>query len=221
MTEQSIRIAVEPLERRLLDGVPMEDASGHVRRAVDVGILPVFEDERPLQGLAGFIDWRSSGVLSRLIRSGLCQGKAYEAVLWPSPARLPARRWVLVGLGSLADFDADRAMEAAERMVRTACRLCPQDVMLAMPARLPERRSLEAVFAATVASLGLAESPQSQPPPEDESSTDEGEAHPESEVAPLRLVPRKTWTWWVIAEARHVARLRRLLQGPPRPATPQ
>ena len=50
--------------------------------------LFVSEDERPLTGLAGLVDWRLSGRLSRMIRAGLVIGAAGEALLTPPGMRL-------------------------------------------------------------------------------------------------------------------------------------
>src|SRR5436190_1879228 len=74
-------IVIAPLTRALLDGV--DDGSAGARRRVDLAVLPFFEDERPLQGLAGLVDWRIGGGLSALLRAGFCTGATGEAVLLP------------------------------------------------------------------------------------------------------------------------------------------
>src|SRR6266446_3210351 len=48
--------------------------------------------ERPLTGLAGLVDWRLSGRLSRLIRAGLVIGAAGEALLTPPGMRLAFKK---------------------------------------------------------------------------------------------------------------------------------
>ena len=55
---------------RLLGGVVLDPEVPTSRHRLDVGVLPFFEDERPLQGLAGFVDWRTSGFLSGLLGIG-------------------------------------------------------------------------------------------------------------------------------------------------------
>ena len=62
--------------------------------------LFVGEDERPLTGLAGLADWRLSGGLSRLLRRGLLQGSAGEALLTPG-TRLGFKKVFLFGLGPI------------------------------------------------------------------------------------------------------------------------
>ncbi len=68
--------------------------------ALRVDALAVFVGpERPLQGLAGFADWRLCGALSRTIRAGQFEGGYGEALLIPSAGRLPVDRIFCFGLG--------------------------------------------------------------------------------------------------------------------------
>lgn len=192
----SLPLVVVGLDRELLGGVPVDPDVPAERRPLDLGVLPYFEDERPLQGLAGLVDWRSGGRLSSLLREGFCSGRTGEAVLLLGGRTLPATRWVLIGLGASPGFADERAHAAAGRIVSIATRLLPRDVLLAMPGRAGERAAVEAVF------RGLTDGLRSVGP--------RGVAHdPEPRGA----------TWWVVAENRHVARLRRLLEGPPRAAS--
>ena len=75
--------------------------------------LFVGEDERPLTGLAGLADWRLSGGLSRLLRKGLVQGSAGEALLTPG-AKLGFRKLFLFGLGPIGNGNARSAQQAAQ-----------------------------------------------------------------------------------------------------------
>ncbi len=61
--------------------------------ALDADALAVFVGpERPLQGLAGYADWRLCGALSRAICHGQFQPETGEALLLPSGGRIfPAR----------------------------------------------------------------------------------------------------------------------------------
>lgn len=158
------------------------------RRRLDLGVLPVFEDERPLSGLAGFLDWRAGGRLSSLVRTGWYAPREGSAMLLPARRTQPVARMVLFGLGRAAAFDEQAARRLAAQMVGVARRLRPRDVLLSMPGNGAERAAVEAVFAACVEALR--------------------EDDPEVEPCPV----------WVVADPRHVARLRRLLEGPPRAA---
>jgi hypothetical protein len=190
----AVELRVEPLHRGLLDGVEDPDEEGR-RLVVDVGIIPWFSDERPLHGLAGYIDWRSSGMLSSLIRRGFCRGSADEAILLPAPKGLPIARLVLVGFGDARSFSESDARDAASRAVRIGNRLRPRDVMFAMPGWLQERDLYESVFTGLTRALRRGHGLGGDTP---------APAHPQR--------------WWVVSDPRHVARLRRLLEGPPRAA---
>lgn len=283
-------IVVAPLARALLEGV--DDGSGGPRRRVDLGVLPIFEDERPLQGLAGLVDWRTGGRLSALLRSGFCTGAASEAVLVPGCRTLPVERLVLLGLGPSRAFDRAAAERAGERLVALVEGLRPDDVLVAMPGRASERAVVEAVFDGLTRALALraprdldAEAqraaravgdesrgpilgdpggPRSPRGSEPGAPTKEGprtphlalqgrgdepaqgpagprpvliEAESTTNVTPTSSAvvslegavrdpaPREppepnVCRWWVVADPRHEARLRRLLEGPPRAAEP-
>lgn len=165
------------------------------RRSLDVGIVPVFSDERPLTGLAGFFDWRVSGGLSALLRTRWWSGAAGQSMLMPARRNLPVRRIVLFGLGDSARFDDTQARLAATAMVVLAQRLTPRDVMFAMPGKGQERAIVETVFEAALGAMGQRVRHEGPPASAD--------------------LPQDPCAWWVIADPRHVARLRRVLAGPP------
>jgi hypothetical protein len=78
--------------------------------ALDVEALVLLVGpERPLQGLAGLVDWRLCGALTRALLGGLYAGAPGEALLVPTGGRLPAARVVALGLPAPlrpADFAA-------------------------------------------------------------------------------------------------------------------
>jgi hypothetical protein len=85
--------------------------------ALDVDSLAVFVGpERPLQNLAGWVDWRLCGALSVALRDRLYGGGEREALLQPSAGRLGAARIFFFGLPPLP-WDRD----AFTAFARTTC----------------------------------------------------------------------------------------------------
>lgn len=122
----------------------LERDAGAVPEAL---VLPFFEDERPLRGAAGLVDWRLCGRLSRLIGAGgRVSGAANEVTLYPG-GRVVFPRLLLVGLGRSDAFDENTARRAADDIATAVTKLGVQRVALSLPGRsigrLSARRALE------------------------------------------------------------------------------
>jgi hypothetical protein len=78
-----------------LFGGPVQRAPG------DAVLLLLPEEERPLRGDAGIVDWRLAGHISKLVASGFCSGDFGEATLIPADARFAAGRVLVFGVGPL------------------------------------------------------------------------------------------------------------------------
>jgi hypothetical protein len=235
-------VRVEPLVRALLDGVQEpRDATGRAtgepagvdRTRVDLGVVPVFSDERPLLGLAGLIDWRGSGCLSSIVRSGFCssefgeQIQRGEQVLLPCDRRLPVDRLVLVGLGPREHYDEARARAVAEQSVRVALGLGSPTVLIALPSHGKDRTLTEVAFQSLISTIHEQEREQEQERQQEQArerpDSSEGEAN-EGDPGLIEPAPdshdlvdiKPGVRWWVAADEAVVARLRRVLSGPPR-----
>lgn len=98
------------------EGAEVPDAPPFIafRGALDVDLLevgeglllPIFEDERPLRGFAGLVDWRLHGQLSRLLKAGSLTGTLGERCLVPTQGYLRAERALIMGAGPRAKVDA-------------------------------------------------------------------------------------------------------------------
>lgn len=243
-------LRVEALGREVVDGVASPGSPG-MRQRIDLALVAYFEDERPLRGLAAFLDWRSDGRLTRMLRSGWCTGRAGESVLLPGTRGLPCERIVLFGLGPSASFGSEQAHAAAGAAVDLVRKLLPKSVLFAMPGLAEDREIVEALFAGVVLALGGTpgvpsddDGPPSDPPtapvrpgvvgpsvvidaePDTghDAASDGGSPAAHPGPGPTGPGPqlvgdaRRPCRWWVIADARHVGRLRRVLDGPPRAA---
>ena len=71
-----------------------------VEAPADTILVLVPEDERPLRGDAGRIDWRLCGLISEHLRTGYVTGQLGEAVLLPGDIPLSPARILLVGAGA-------------------------------------------------------------------------------------------------------------------------
>jgi len=95
--------------------------------------LVVTEDERPLTGAAGYVDWRMCGGLSRLLKAGFFTGQPGERLLTPSDGQLPPTRLFAVGLGragAVTPLGLEHALTAAVTMLKKAG---VDSVVLALP----------------------------------------------------------------------------------------
>ena len=75
------------------------DLAGLDALDVDAVVLPMFEICAQPRSVAGYVDWRLSGRLARLLKRGKFSGRAHEALLMPTLGRFGAHRIFLLGLG--------------------------------------------------------------------------------------------------------------------------
>lgn len=83
----------------------------------------VVEDERPLSGATGYLDWRLCGGLSRILGSGFFVGAPGDKLLLPTDARVPAKKVFAIGLGKLASVTSlglEHALTQAASMLSKA-----------------------------------------------------------------------------------------------------
>ena len=101
----------------------------------EVLIGAVFSDERPPRGVAGLVDWRSAGRLSRLMQQGFLTGELGEVLMVPAKPGMPFDKAVLFGAGRRAEFDDEIFEALIERMLRTTEGLCTRAVVAELPGR--------------------------------------------------------------------------------------
>ena len=127
----------------------------------DTLLLPVPEDERPLRGDAGWIDWRLCGEISRRLLSGCVTGKFGEAILFPGRAPLRAARVLLLGVGPRAGLReglVQRMMGEAAGRLRE---LRSHSALLALPSGIELEHRAADLLRGLV--LGLASQPSKSP----------------------------------------------------------
>lgn len=119
-----------PLELRSLD-----------KLRADLLILSVFEDERPLRGVSGLVDWRTCGMLSRFLARGHVTGTQGEIVLFPPGPKVGVGRGIILGLGPAAKYDEARYRRVVTEAADHISRLKLRSVALALPGL--QRRPLD------------------------------------------------------------------------------
>lgn len=65
-------------------------------------VMVCYENERPLQGLAGLLDWRFHGILSHCAKQGALSGRKGECVYVPARKNGIAYHLILAGAGPLS-----------------------------------------------------------------------------------------------------------------------
>jgi hypothetical protein len=95
----------------------------------------MWQDERPLRGLAGLLDWRLAGRVSRLARQSFAVGTMAEVVCIQGRPRLPFEKVLFIGCGPTAGFDDARFREAATVLLRTLEGLKVRRAVVELPGR--------------------------------------------------------------------------------------
>lgn len=116
------------------------------RTRADAIAVAVCEDERPLRGATGLLDWRLNGWLSKLVARRWITGRFGEKVLVPCAGRLPCDGIVLVGAGPSAALDCARAGQALDLTFEVLDGLRVRHAVLALPGRTWPLLDAEAVM---------------------------------------------------------------------------
>lgn len=92
-------------------------------------------DERPPQGVAGLVDWRLGGRISRVLKSGFVEGALGEVLLVPGKPKLPFDKILLFGMGSLAEYDEPTFRAVLEKILKTLEGLRARSAVVELPGR--------------------------------------------------------------------------------------
>ncbi len=77
----------------VLSSVPIDEAPAIM------ALAPFYEDQRPLKGSVGLIDWRLNGKISDLLLKDRINGQLADSLMMPSDGRLSAKHIFIFGLG--------------------------------------------------------------------------------------------------------------------------
>jgi hypothetical protein len=95
----------------------------------------IWKDERPLRGLAGLLDWRLAGRLSRLAKEAFLLGDAGEVLAIPARPRLPFDKALVVGLGLRASFTDAACKKALSKILDALSGLSVKKAVVEIPGR--------------------------------------------------------------------------------------
>ncbi len=95
----------------------------------------VWRDERPFGGLAGLLDWRLAGRLSRLAKQAFLVGDVGEALACPARPRLPFDKVIIFGQGPRSAFAEATFRQVTERMLSTLAGLSVKKAVIELPGR--------------------------------------------------------------------------------------
>ena len=101
----------------------------------EVVVCGVWKDGRPFTGLAGLLDWRLAGRLSRLAKQGFLVGEVGEVLVFPSRPRLPFDKLLVAGLGPRASFGDATFRTVLRRIVDSLDGLSVKKAVIELPGR--------------------------------------------------------------------------------------
>ena len=125
------------------------------RVEADCAVVAFFEDERPMRGGAGLVDWRLCGRLSRLV---LEERLSDRWGLLPSQGRLQTPRILVGNLGRIRELDAPKLQRFARDAGRRVTQLRARSVAWDLPAAirsLPAETGIASVLSGFRAALAL------------------------------------------------------------------
>ncbi len=105
------------------------------RVGAEVLVAGLFSDERPPRGVAGLVDWRGAGRLSRLMLGGFASGGLGEVLMLPAKPSLPFDKVILFGAGDSAQFDTLIFAGLIQRILGTMEGLRTRSVVAQLPGR--------------------------------------------------------------------------------------
>ena len=111
--------------------------------SAEVVACGVYRDARPLTGLAGLVDWRLCGKLSRLAKEGFLLGEVGEVLALPVRPRLPFDKLLVAGLGPRASFGDATFKKVTSRMIDAIAGLHAKKAIMELPGRGDEAISAE------------------------------------------------------------------------------
>lgn len=103
--------------------------------ATEVLVATLSSDERPPHGVAGLVDFRLSGRVSRLLETGYASGELGEVLLVPGKPKLPFDKLLFFGCGPRRDLDERVFRRVVVQMLDTLEGLRARTAVVELPGR--------------------------------------------------------------------------------------
>ncbi len=103
--------------------------------ATEVLVSTLTSDERPPHGVAGLVDWRLAGRISRLLETRYATGELGEVLLLPGKPKLPFDKLVFFGCGPRRDLDERVFRRVVVHMLDTLAGLRARTAVVELPGR--------------------------------------------------------------------------------------
>lgn len=117
----------------------------------DALCLCLFQEDWPLRGMPGLVDWRVCGHLSRQREAGWITCDEGEMVLMPLAPRLHCEKLLIIGMGSSrTELTDERLTAGLDRMFRSLARMRAHATVLHLPGRpdrVPANKVMELLLA--------------------------------------------------------------------------
>lgn len=99
----------------------------------EILVTGLFQDERPLKGSCGWIDWRLNGKLSHFLADKKFTGTWKETTLIPSEGRVTPTVILLVGLGRVRDYSYLRVRDFCPYLLEILRKMRASSFNLSLP----------------------------------------------------------------------------------------
>jgi hypothetical protein len=127
----------------------------------EILVSGLFEDERPLQGATGWIDWRLNGKLSHFLLERRLTGAWKETTLIPSEGRVIPRMILILGLGRVREYSYLRLRQLSPYLTETLRKMQTSSICLCLPCGIDYPvncgKSAEVLIAGIADCLGMNE----------------------------------------------------------------
>ena len=108
-------------------------------RATEVIVGSLWQNRRPLEGVAALYDWRSAGRVSKILKSGFLEGRLGEVILMTAKPGMNADKLLLFGLGAYDQFEEQHFEQIMDTISKTLEGLRSTHVTIELPGRQTDR----------------------------------------------------------------------------------